>query len=1727
MKKSLPFLLILSALIGTWPFRLAAQEKQDEKVRETLFSEKDAVSESQNETSRSETAPKGLLPFHSPIPWIFIPVNENGDLAGDEYYLPLEMFGQLYRQPLERMKSASHRYFFHSALYSGSLLTNLTSNEVSTDSIRVHYEIEVLLPETEIRFPFSASQIYLAPGSMLLNGEPLQVFWENGFPVVKIAKAGRYFLEFVLVPIVGPQKVSDSENASAKGNASSEPHSISGNRPAAAAEQELRAESSVREESAAEFEKGVARNGFRFEIPPIPNSRLELHVPTALDSVEFPEAVGRQQFDPKSHSWTVQLGAASRLAVQWKIPASQTGKAGTLVADELYSWILGNEGRELQCRYRFRMTEGRISRMEWLMDSRLHFQPENVQVFVWKEGGAFLAPTAFSENPSVRQLVPFTGKKDFQILAEGKNRRVILSLASPVLEPILVTFSMKSPAKGSVGSFFLPFIRTEKNRIMRRWFQIASENSCQFAAQEGQSLSQISVSEFFSVWNDFSPFAEDETFLTSMASAFVLDDTSESSQTQLWMVKSKPNPSISTVQELLSFAFDQNQLQVHYTIRFPSEASIPALFHVQVPENLNVEKVVLHDGFRQKNLRSSRTHLTQIGIFHEKRSNLEEKPDFREESIPLWSLRTPPEMEAAGTKTSGSLPAIGFSGELQSNLPAAAAPASTAAPTSINPAVAAAFPLSTAATQLSSAEEAAQGCQIEILGSMELIPGKDGKIQMPFPNLKILGNSLYPTTRLVNLYRTPKVLVTCRRGKELVDSLNDAGFMTTKNQSPFENVRLVSNFALSPQEEIEGTLLIQPNLPKITLKSRTFLKKPAELTKKAEDATAKFSPETENVPGSAFDDSQNGKNPADLEASGNSNSGGLIPSETNQTTESGTAANSGSGLQSETNSETPAKRPALPQTPELNSAVSSSSHQKREETAQNPQAFLTSESSRWQVAVEMLFTVENGLADEITLEIPGDVTMPFVLDPPMPFELEPISNREILQEVRLEEGKKTSETPEAADAGEKKGKKVPAKKKKTAAKNEESTSGRNAGADPANLARQENLEGEWVRMIIHPQYPIAGQVALRLTGELRENRLESSTPNSLVRLPGIRFPGIFIQKQEVILPVLNPENDQKRYRWLIEGMIPVSDSRLFLTEKLNPESAAPKVDSEPQSDSGFAPVPGLSAGNVPVRLNAPFREWNANGLVKIYQVVEKQFSAQLQMESRELLNPSVESVIHSIFWNSGKEFLGICMLDVQPQKSPTCVLRIPSQMELLELHLDSMPVQSEEVFWNAKSHEFQPLSSPTASMNSSSVSSPVSSLASSPDSSPASPDSPVSAGAAPTTSSKAFPYRFYRISLRSLQLPQRLEVLYHGKTADWQRPSLPGTSLRPFRVSDQIFSLEFPSLVKLSESACEPIQARTGASFFYVPQEARLGLWRGTPPNEVPFPELPSQPSGKKSLPNLPKNASNPAASARSDSRSKNDLANAQKTKSAGAENQPQTHSSAAETPPVPIPARPWIRIQLLCLERLLGIARSVSALQVSGAAAKEEQFHWFENWNLLRFGSERLVSRTLDSFQEPANSENRQNFHALQEDGKRLFADRLSERAVSNEALNAKMEDFRQNSLWLVFIRNLPSETRCLFAFDSGGGSSFFLVESQASAFTWPEFTWAALYSLLFTLMILLGLRFRPAIPEEVRTGPFWLLCVGSLWLLCGLDSRIGLGLMVASILLLTYRIGKLAKNQ
>ncbi|MDO4575351.1 MAG: hypothetical protein Q4D98_09080 [Planctomycetia bacterium] len=517
-------------------------------------------------------------PSEGSVPWVFIPVDENGRPTGGEYYMPFDMFRNLNRRQAATTGQEAG-WVYHSAVYSGSLVYTLSPRDWLVESMKATYSLDVLKPNTKIVLPLSPDEAYLSPGSVKLNGVTRKVDWENNRLVLVVAEPGRCSLEFSFLPVL----MNPGEGGS------------------------------QRETS------GGLISGFRLAIPAIPNARLELRAPAVFSDISFPSAIGSREYDSVSRSWMVQLGPTRELAVRWKTPYSHPS-SDTISAEELYNWILEKERLTVQCRYRFLCPESGSERLEWRTDSRLTLNPSSVRVSMLQN------PSTHTEGEAA-SASGIAQRPEITFVEEGNERVLRMTFDTAVRGRLLVAFDLEGEGMETLGSVPFPKVRSVGSKLTRRWISVCPDVSLQTRLDDPQPAA-VAVPEFLSLWEDFNPEKTDFGAVSQRSSVCVADETPTASAplAPLWTLNVRPIPELCSFQESLTCLCGIDALTVRYQLQPPSAAVIPPVLHLEIPDTLRVENVLLQEGFQQKNLRFTRIDKKHLAIFTEPTKEVRETP---------------------------------------------------------------------------------------------------------------------------------------------------------------------------------------------------------------------------------------------------------------------------------------------------------------------------------------------------------------------------------------------------------------------------------------------------------------------------------------------------------------------------------------------------------------------------------------------------------------------------------------------------------------------------------------------------------------------------------------------------------------------------------------------------------------------------------------------------------------------------------------------------------------------------------------------------------------------------------------------------------------------------------------------------------------------------------------------------------------------------------------------
>ncbi len=830
--------------------------------------------------------------------WVFIPVNADGEPTGDDYYIPLKMFQNLYRKPGEEVKAAEEAetaFYFHDAVYTGQLRMSVSAGAVTVDSVRAVYDVEVLRENTRVSLPMKVTEIYLSPGGATLNGQPLQVLWESGKLTFDVPRPGRYTLELRFYPILRDVSAERSPGADAE---------------------------TLTHPAAKNMDRGIS-----ITIPGIARSRLEMEVPANMGPLFFPMAKGEVTYQPRLLKWSVQLGDAQHLMVGWEKPVRTETMTPTTTVEEFYHWEFSPRGMTLQCRYRYRFARGNVTSLEWVTDPRASVRAlvsagtETDAVTDGKRGGTASgmtdgAPAPGSVNgnargeaagvpePSGKRTAAETGVEAgalprasetgilslpasrgalLKTFADGNRQRIRMDFAAPLAEQCVVGFDLHFPQKSSVGKHVLPYVHPKDVKTVRRWVAVSGSGMELKFREVAKNVPALTVPEFMFIWTELTGIQHFGRLEKVITPSLVVDDTASGawredfSADASWFIESRPVEMKCAVSQVTSVLCDENRLRMQYAATFPAGESVPLFCHLRVPENLRIHRVFLRENGQETPVRYSRISPTELGMFLENSvSGRFSRENRFLQSDPLTTLFPPVEMTSAPQLVvEGEAPVLPGS-EVSSKNDAAE---------------------NVAARITAEGAAVAEGGREKTRAEEKNTPLRT---RMPIPEIRLTDTFFTQTLRTIKIYRGRKTLLNFENllptvmarsgflsaqitsGLDAVSTPSAAGGAGDKNENAvtagmtgtdrvpgtpggvrpnsgtvlknqftpgggfladsagaeFRNAQLTASLSFEEGERVSGTLILRENRPEVEIWRRTFM----EMRENAASAGNSLSP---------------------------------------------------------------------------------------------------------------------------------------------------------------------------------------------------------------------------------------------------------------------------------------------------------------------------------------------------------------------------------------------------------------------------------------------------------------------------------------------------------------------------------------------------------------------------------------------------------------------------------------------------------------------------------------------------------------------------------------------------------------------------------------------------------------------------------------------------------------------------------------------------------------------
>jgi hypothetical protein len=254
----------------------------------------------------------------TPVPRVFIPVDAENK-PGTTYQVPSDFLDELRRRASDAA-AEPRGWLITGASYECALAGE---RPLGVREFTARYDVQVLAADARVRIPASRRQAALVFDSATLDGQPIELEWDEAGESLQchVAEPGTYELEFRLHPVL-------------------------------ADEQDLR--------------------GLQLVVPPVADSTLEVLLPSAPTSIDIPGIFGGTVVSDDGRRVVARLGPTGSLVVRWPLAA-----AAPPVADvEELLWLKVRPGSVvLDVKLNYNVTSGTLRQVEFAAERRLRLLP--------------------------------------------------------------------------------------------------------------------------------------------------------------------------------------------------------------------------------------------------------------------------------------------------------------------------------------------------------------------------------------------------------------------------------------------------------------------------------------------------------------------------------------------------------------------------------------------------------------------------------------------------------------------------------------------------------------------------------------------------------------------------------------------------------------------------------------------------------------------------------------------------------------------------------------------------------------------------------------------------------------------------------------------------------------------------------------------------------------------------------------------------------------------------------------------------------------------------------------------------------------------------------------------------------------------------------------------------------------------------------------------------------
>ncbi|MEK6234348.1 MAG: hypothetical protein N2C14_06530, partial [Planctomycetales bacterium] len=432
---------------------------------------------------------------------VYVPVDEKKvPVPSKKYLVPLDFYRAL-RLETERLKRPPRGWIVGSARYVGSLGWDPLDKRFTLSRLKARFQLTVWSGEDPIRLRLGGEGLQEPPLVATLDGREISLaVGDDGLLEIEPLPPGSYQLEIPLRP---------------------QARSVDG------------------------------RSTVDFQIPPAPDSRLELTLAPQSPSVEVVSAVGARHWNEASRLLTVDLGPTSRLTAHWREAELGEMKPEDVSVSQL-QWLKVSAGNAvLEVRFQFQVGRGAARSVRFETDPRLRLlrvrQPDDA---------------------------PETRIRDLG----GTPRVYEATFAKPVSGSFSVEPSFLLEGTSGVGNLRPPRVEALGVELTKRWMAVSIDPSLETTPPKAER--EVPLEAFQQAWGaaELSP------------PVFKVYDL-RNDPAPLWSLATRPREAGKQAEQILWLTVKPRRIDVRLDawIRASSAPSFQHGFHC--PANWIVERV--------------------------------------------------------------------------------------------------------------------------------------------------------------------------------------------------------------------------------------------------------------------------------------------------------------------------------------------------------------------------------------------------------------------------------------------------------------------------------------------------------------------------------------------------------------------------------------------------------------------------------------------------------------------------------------------------------------------------------------------------------------------------------------------------------------------------------------------------------------------------------------------------------------------------------------------------------------------------------------------------------------------------------------------------------------------------------------------------------------------------------------------------------------------------------